>query len=82
MLELRADESGEPATTRWPGPTPESFLHKPTGYARGAIACGQLTGAPATRVYAAARENPDQRWLVGATTRVLSVNPLPIEIDC
>ena len=50
---------------------------------RGGIACGELTGTIAGEVYAAARVNPQQRWLVdGRTTRVLAVNPLPVELDC
>lgn len=82
VLELRAYESSEKTTVRWPGPDPASFLHKPTGYARQAIACGALTGQRAAEAYAAARENPEQRWLVDGQTRVLAVNPLPIEIEC
>lgn len=82
VLELTAYKTSDPATIRWPGPSPESFLHRPSGYARQAIACGELTGGDAAAVYAAARENPEQQWLVGGRTRVLAVNPLPIEIDC
>ena len=82
VLELRAYESSEKTTVRWPGPDPASFLHKPSGYARQAIACGELTGQQAATVYGAARENPEQRWLVDGQTRVLAVNPLPIEIEC
>lgn len=82
VLELRANTASEKATVRWPGPDPASFLHEPSGYARQAIACGELTGRTAATVHAAARQNPEQRWLVGGTTRVLAVNPLPIEIDC
>ena len=70
------------ATIRWPGPNPESFLHKPSSVRRNSIACGTLTGSTAAAVYAAARANPDQLWLVGSRSRVLAVNPLPVEIDC
>lgn len=82
VLELRAYESSVKTTAHWPGPDPAVFLHRPRGYARQAIACGELTGDQAATVYAAARENPEQRWLVDGTTRVLAVNPLPVEIDC
>ena len=70
------------ATVRWPGPDPDTFMHKPSTLLRSSIACGELTGKTAATVYAAARTNPDQLWLVGKQSRVLAVNPLPVEIDC
>lgn len=82
VLEQLADEDDRSSAPRWPGPTPATFLHRPTGYVRGALACGALTGDAAATVYAAALDNPEQRWLVGDTVRVLAVNPLPVEIDC
>jgi len=76
-----ADE--EQADVPWPGPSPASFLHPPRTRVRGGIACGELMGTIAGEVYAAARVNQQQRWLVdGRTTRVLAVNPLPVELDC
>ena len=82
MLEQRVDPDEETADVRWPGPDPAKFLHRPGRAGRGSIACGELTGSAAATVYAAALENHEQRWLVGDTTRVLVVNPLPVEIDC
>lgn len=80
VLEQRADRAT--ATSRWPGPDPDQFLHTPPDLLRNSIACGELTGNTAAAVYAAAQSNPEQAWLVGNRTRVLAVNPLPIEIDC
>lgn len=54
----------EPATVVWPGP-PD-------------LVAGELRGALAGTVYAAALDNPGSRWLVDGKTRVLAVNPLPI----
>ena len=82
VVVLEQRHQGAPATIEWPGPDPGSFLHKPSGRVRSAIACGELTGSNAAAVYAAARANPDQLWLVGSRSRVLAVNPLPVEIDC
>lgn len=82
VLEQRVDPDEETADLRWPGPDPTTFLHRPGARGRGSIACGELTGSAAAKVYAAALENDEQRWLVGDTTRVLVVNPLPVEIDC
>ena len=82
VLEQRVDPEDGPAEVRWPGPEPARFLHSPGPRGRASIACGELTGSAAARVYAAASRNHEQRWLVGSTTRVLVVNPLPVEIDC
>lgn len=82
VVVLEQRHQGATATVRWPGPDPASFLHKPTTVVRNSRACGALTGKTAATVYAAARANPDQLWLVGKQTRVLAVNPLPVEIDC
>lgn len=73
-----------PPPARWPGPDPASFLHRPSHpeQARGASECGELTGDDARTVYRAALTNPEQRWLIDGRTRVLAVNPLPVEIDC
>jgi len=68
------------ATTVWPGPPPGSFL-KPSNQSR-SVACGQLSGAPATTVYNAALDNPGALWLVDGVPRVLAVNPLPIAESC
>lgn len=80
VYEPLAAASGEPASTVWPGPPPQSFL-VPTR-ARRSNACGLLSGAPARAVYLAALDNPGARWLVDGVTRVLAVNPLPLEGDC
>jgi hypothetical protein len=82
VLEQRVDPDEGTADVRWPGPEPAEFLHRPGPPDRRSIACGELTGRSAATVYAAALENPGQRWLVGGATRVLVVNPLPVEIDC
>jgi hypothetical protein len=82
VLEQRVDPDEGTAEVRWPGPEPAEFLHRPGPPDRRSIACGELTGRSAATVYAAALENPGQRWLVGGATRVLVVNPLPVEIDC
>ncbi|MFT4165878.1 MAG: hypothetical protein QM650_11610 [Microlunatus sp.] len=79
VLEQRTKDA---ATIRWPGPDPDTFLHKPSTLLRSSIACGELTGKTAATVYAAARANTKQLWLVGKQSRVLAVNPLPVEIDC
>lgn len=81
VLEQRTRDT-ETATIRWPGPDPDTFMHKPSKLLRTSIACGELTGKTAAAVYTAARSNPDQLWLVGKQSRVLAVNPLPVEIDC
>lgn len=80
VYESRARASGEPAGAVWPGPEPESFL-VPTR-ARRSTACGPLVGAPARAAYLAALDNPGARWLVDGATRVLAVNPLPLDGDC
>ena len=82
VLEQRVDPDEASAEVRWPGPDPAEFLHRPGARGRGSIACGELIGSEAATVYAAALENPEQQWLVGDRTRVLVVNPLPVEIDC
>ena len=82
VLEQLVDPEDGSAEVRWPGPAPAQFLHRPGPQGRASIACGELTGSAAATVYAAALENHEQRWLVGGTTRVLVVNPLPVEIDC
>jgi len=68
------------ATTAWPGPPPGSFL-KPSNQSR-SVACGLLSGAPATAVYNAALDNPGALWLVDGAARVLAVNPLPVAASC
>jgi len=68
------------ATTVWPGPPPASFLNS-SNQSR-SVACGQLSGAPATTVYNAALNNPGALWLVGGVSRVLAVNPLPTADSC
>lgn len=70
----------KPATTVWPGPPPASFL-QPSNRSH-SVACGLLSGAPATTVYEAALTNPGALWLVDGTARVLAVNPLPIAESC
>jgi hypothetical protein len=82
VLEQQLLRSSEPVRVNWPGPDPDSFLHQPRSVGRSAIACGALTGQQARTVYAAALSNPDQRWRVSGTSRVLAVNSLPLEIDC
>jgi hypothetical protein len=68
------------ATTVWPGPPPGTFL-QPSNQSR-SVACGLLSGAPATTVYNAALNNPGALWLVDGAARVLAVNPLPIADSC
>ncbi|MFN8033246.1 MAG: hypothetical protein U0Q47_08105 [Mycobacterium sp.] len=68
------------ATAVWPGPPPDSFL-TPSNQGR-SVACGYLTGAPATAAYDAALDNPGALWLVDGTTRVLAVNPFPLADSC
>lgn len=80
VYESQARESEEPAGAVWPGPQPESFL-VPTRTRR-STACGPLVGAPARAAYLAALDNPGARWLVDGATRVLAVNPLPLDGDC
>lgn len=70
----------KPATRVWPGPPPASFL-RPSNQSR-SVACGYLSGAPATAAYTAALTNPGALWLVDGTTRVLAVNPLPVADSC
>lgn len=70
----------KPATTVWPGPPPGSFL-QPSNQSR-SVACGLLSGAPATTVYNAALTNPGALWLVDGAARVLAVNPLPVAESC
>lgn len=77
VSEPRPGRNEDPAVTPWPGPPPAAFL-TPTGTGR-AIACGELTGTDAAAVYTAALDNPGARWLVDGATRVLAVNPLPVE---
>lgn len=50
------------ATTMWPGPPPGSFL-TPSNQSP-SVACGYLSGPPATVVYTAALNNPGALWLV------------------
>ena len=76
------DSTSDRATAVWPGPDPATFLHATTGSGRSATACGVLTGPAARTVYAAARGNDGQRWLVDGVSRTLVVNPLPLGIDC
>lgn len=82
VLEQRAEVDDRSLAPRWPGPAPATFLHRPSGYVRGALACGELTGEAAATAYAAALQNHEQRWQVDDTIRVLAVNPLPVEIEC
>ena len=67
----------DPATAVWPGPPLSDFMAPST--TRRAAACGELTGPAAGAVYQAALQNPGARWLVDGATRVLAVNPLPLE---
>lgn len=82
VLEQQVEGGDGSPAPRWPGPPPSTFLHTPSGYTRGALTCGELTGDAAAAAYAAAVGNPEQRWQVDGTVRVLAVNPLPVEIDC
>jgi hypothetical protein len=70
----------KPAIVAWPGPPPGSFLH-PSNQSR-SVACGYLSGAPATAAYNAALDNPGALWLVDGARRVLAVNPLPLADSC
>ena len=72
--------SANTATTAWPGPAPASFLAPSSQFQ--SVACGYLTGAPATAAYGAALDNPGALWLVDGATRVLAVNPLPLADAC
>lgn len=82
MVLEQLDSTSDPATTVWPGADPATFLHATTPGGRWTTACGALTGDPARKVYAAARGNDGQRWLVDGVSRTLAVNPLPLGIDC
>lgn len=50
----------------WPGPAPEHFVDELAG-------CGTLSGTDARRVYAAARANPNQIWIIDGRPQVLAV---------
>ncbi|MCB0924166.1 MAG: hypothetical protein KDB50_06425 [Mycobacterium sp.] len=77
VSEIPPGRNQDPATVVWPGPPLPDFL-APSATRR-SVACGELTGTTADVVYRAALENPGAGWLVGGTTRVLAVNPLPVE---
>lgn len=70
------DRNRETATVMWPGPPPAAFMLPTQGRA---IASGQLVGEDARTVYRAALGNPGARWLVNGSTRVLGVNPFPLQ---
>jgi len=76
VYETATDGGGEPATATWPGPPLRGFLAPSTTHR--SVACGEITGAAADVVYRAALQNPGARWLVEGSTRVLAVNPLPV----
>lgn len=75
--QVQVTELGDPTGVgdrpEWPGPDPDTFL-APAPSNR--TACGTLSGGAARAAYAAARDNPDAGWTVGAQTRVLAVVPL------
>ena len=80
VYEVEPGNNSEPATTGWPGPPPPAFLAPSTGSRW--IACGELNADPAEVVYRAALTNPGARWLVDGATRILAVNPLPLQDAC
>ena len=80
VYEVEPGNNSEPATTGWPGPPPSAFLAPSTGSRW--IACGELNADPAEVVYQAALTNPGARWLVNGATRILAVNPLPLQDAC
>lgn len=80
VYELDPGSATTPATVGWPGPPPAAFLTASTQ--RRSIACGELVADPAEEVYTAALNNPGARWLVDGVTRILAVNPLPLEDAC
>lgn len=77
VVEPLPGRNEEPAGTAWPGPAPASFMI--SGTTRRFAACGELSGPQAATVYQAALANPGARWLVDGGTRVLAVNPLPLD---
>jgi hypothetical protein len=72
-------DSGTVQRPEWPGPDPESFLEPPpAGSIR--LACGELTGRAAEKVYDAARDNPNGIWTVDSKRRVFAVAPVLPEL--
>ena len=68
-------DGGKGEATEWPGPDPNSFL-EPAKPGSILVACGQLSGPAAEKVYEAARQNPNGIWTVGSKRRVFAVVPL------
>lgn len=72
VVELRSPGDGGDAGVEWPGLHPATFLRpsrSPT-----ALGCGTVSGVGASDIFAAARVNPDGRWLVDGRIRVLVVS--------
>lgn len=80
VYEVEPGSNSEPATTGWPGPPTSTFLAPSAS--RRSIACGELNADPAKVVYQAALANPGARWRVDGATRILAVNPLPLQDAC
>jgi hypothetical protein len=82
VTEFAFDGGGKGAGATWPGPDPQSFL-VPTTPRSIRLACGELTGRAAEKVYDAARNNPDGIWTVDSKPRVFAVVPiLPTMAGC
>jgi hypothetical protein len=74
VTEFALDGVGKSRGAEWPGPDPSSFL-VPVTPRSVRLACGQLSGQPAEKAYAAARKNPDGIWTYDAKRRVFAVVP-------
>ena len=78
VFELEDTEFTEMAPA-WPGPAPNSFLSSSQRF----YSCGTLSGAAATKVYAAARRNPGAVWTAEGTELTLVVAALlPGTVGC
>ena len=75
VTEFAFDGGGKTRGAEWPGPDPESFL-VPTTPRSVRLACGELSGPAAEKVYAAARDNPDGIWTYASKRRVFAVVPI------
>ena len=78
VFELQETEFTEMAPA-WPGPAPSSFLSSSETFS----ACGTVSGAAATKAYAAARRNPGAVWTAEGTELTLVVTALlPGTVGC
>jgi hypothetical protein len=75
VTEFAFDGGGKGRAKEWPGPDPESFL-VPSTTRSIRLACGELSGPAAEKVYAAARDDPDGVWTHDSKQRVFAVAPM------